>query len=51
MSARPQNLVCILITATVPSFPAITIALAINADVIIEAEQFLAIRFYFHHGG
>lgn len=24
---------------------------SINADVIIEAEQFLAIRFYFHRGG
>lgn len=46
-----QNLVCILITATPPSLPAITVALVINTDVIIEAKQFFAIGFYFYHVG
>lgn len=43
------DLVWFLISATLPTLPAVTVALVTNTDVIIEAKQFLVIRFYFYH--
>lgn len=51
MSARPAEFSMHPLTATLPSLLAMTVALVINSDVIIEAKQFLAIRFYFCHVG
>lgn len=45
------NLVWFFISATAPTLPAVTVALVTNTDVIIEAKQFLVIRFYFYHVG
>lgn len=45
------NLMWFLISATVPTLPAVTVALVTNTDVIIEAKQFLVIRFYLYHVG
>lgn len=42
-----QNLVCILITATRPSLTAVTVALTINTDVIIEVSNLLQSDFIF----
>lgn len=45
------NLVWFLISATPPTLPAVTVALVTSTDMIIEAKQFLVIRFYFYYVG